>query len=191
MFGEKKRPRLGQHPSQVEHPSVMVDTPPCDGPSHALHPHHISLWRKNGSSWHDRRWPMGNQNFVLDMLPYFRNHRNMKCTSKFYSSQVARYADMFSAMGTEARLRTGSAAPDRASPGSGRQRDPGRVGYSGPYAFASSRQIESRGVGQGAAREHVSALHRKHRSSSGTTAFPVRRVLHAQQSRFHRRDHLL
>jgi ArsR family transcriptional regulator, arsenate/arsenite/antimonite-responsive transcriptional repressor len=36
------------------------------------------------------------------LLPYFCNYRNM---SKVTDEQVAKYADMFSAMGTEARLR--------------------------------------------------------------------------------------
>ena len=37
------------------------------------------------------------------MLPYFCNSRNMK--SRKSEEQVAKFADMFSAMGTEARLR--------------------------------------------------------------------------------------
>jgi ArsR family transcriptional regulator, arsenate/arsenite/antimonite-responsive transcriptional repressor len=37
----------------------------------------------------------------VDMLPYFCNYRNM---SKPTEGQVAKYADMFSALGTEARL---------------------------------------------------------------------------------------
>ena len=36
------------------------------------------------------------------MLPYFCNYRNM---AKVTQEQVAKYADMFSALGTEARLR--------------------------------------------------------------------------------------
>ena len=53
--------------------------------------------------------PVGNferQDFrleQLDALPYFCNHRNME--NKVLGEQVARFADMFSAMGTEARLR--------------------------------------------------------------------------------------
>jgi ArsR family transcriptional regulator, arsenate/arsenite/antimonite-responsive transcriptional repressor len=40
------------------------------------------------------------------MLPYFRNNRNMKTVhTKPNLDAVARYADMFSAMGTEPRLR--------------------------------------------------------------------------------------
>lgn len=40
------------------------------------------------------------------MAPYFCNNRNMVSTqAKKSSEQIARYADMFSAMGTEARLR--------------------------------------------------------------------------------------
>jgi ArsR family transcriptional regulator, arsenate/arsenite/antimonite-responsive transcriptional repressor len=42
----------------------------------------------------------------LDNHPYFRNYRNMKLArSNKSAAQVARYADMFSAMGTEPRLR--------------------------------------------------------------------------------------
>jgi ArsR family transcriptional regulator, arsenate/arsenite/antimonite-responsive transcriptional repressor len=42
----------------------------------------------------------------LDMNPYFCKHRNMPATqTKKSSEQIAKYADMFSAMGTEPRLR--------------------------------------------------------------------------------------
>jgi ArsR family transcriptional regulator, arsenate/arsenite/antimonite-responsive transcriptional repressor len=41
----------------------------------------------------------------LDMLPYFCNYRIMRNTTKKSTGQVAKFADMFSAMGTEARLR--------------------------------------------------------------------------------------
>lgn len=44
--------------------------------------------------------------FVLDMISYFRNNGNMKAAhAKPNLDEVARYADMFSAMGTEPRLR--------------------------------------------------------------------------------------
>ena len=36
---------------------------------------------------------------------YFCNHRNMPATARKNTDQVTKYADMFSAMGTEARLR--------------------------------------------------------------------------------------
>jgi ArsR family transcriptional regulator len=39
------------------------------------------------------------------MLPYFCNYRIMRNTTKKNTEQVAKFADMFSAMGTEARLR--------------------------------------------------------------------------------------
>jgi len=39
----------------------------------------------------------------LDIIPYFCNSRNMR--SRKSEEQVAKFADMFSAMGTEARLR--------------------------------------------------------------------------------------
>src|SRR5271168_239619 len=43
---------------------------------------------------------------VLDNLPYFCNSRNMsQSPRKATPEQVTRYADMFSAMGTEPRLR--------------------------------------------------------------------------------------
>ena len=43
---------------------------------------------------------------TLDTFPYFGNHRNMKSTrSETNLEKVARFADMFSAMGTEPRLR--------------------------------------------------------------------------------------
>lgn len=38
----------------------------------------------------------------MTVIPYFQYYRNMKDASP---SQIARFADMFSAMGTEARLR--------------------------------------------------------------------------------------
>ena len=42
----------------------------------------------------------------LDIYTYFCNYRNMKASqSKKSAEQVAKYADMFSAMGTEPRLR--------------------------------------------------------------------------------------
>ncbi len=44
--------------------------------------------------------------FLLDMLLYFCNYRNMKTPrAKPNLDEVARYADMFSAIGTEPRLR--------------------------------------------------------------------------------------
>lgn len=42
---------------------------------------------------------------TIDTIPYFWNSRNMASLSKKSTEQVARFADMFSAMGTEARLR--------------------------------------------------------------------------------------
>jgi len=41
----------------------------------------------------------------LDIDPYFCKYRNMRVMEKKPAEQVAKYADMFSAMGTEARLR--------------------------------------------------------------------------------------
>jgi DNA-binding transcriptional ArsR family regulator len=42
---------------------------------------------------------------ILDNVPYFCNYRNMNIAEKANAERVAKYADMFSAMGTEARLR--------------------------------------------------------------------------------------
>jgi ArsR family transcriptional regulator, arsenate/arsenite/antimonite-responsive transcriptional repressor len=41
----------------------------------------------------------------VDSYPYFCNYRNMTNATKKNLEQVAKFADMFSAMGTEARLR--------------------------------------------------------------------------------------
>jgi ArsR family transcriptional regulator len=44
--------------------------------------------------------------FRLTLSPYFCNYRNMRAVQlKKSAEQVAKYADMFSAMGTESRLR--------------------------------------------------------------------------------------
>jgi ArsR family transcriptional regulator len=48
------------------------------------------------------RWRTGNAG--LTIVPYFCNYRNMP-TARRTSDKVVKYADMFSAMGTEARLR--------------------------------------------------------------------------------------
>jgi ArsR family transcriptional regulator, arsenate/arsenite/antimonite-responsive transcriptional repressor len=42
---------------------------------------------------------------ILDNVPYFCNYRNMGANKQAARDQVVRYADMFSAMGTESRLR--------------------------------------------------------------------------------------
>jgi ArsR family transcriptional regulator, arsenate/arsenite/antimonite-responsive transcriptional repressor len=44
--------------------------------------------------------------FNVDLIPYFCNHRNMPLlSSKKNAEQITKFADMFSAMGTEPRLR--------------------------------------------------------------------------------------
>src|ERR1700736_2098049 len=43
--------------------------------------------------------------FTVDTHPYFCKYRNMASASKKQTEQVAKFADMFSAMGTEPRLR--------------------------------------------------------------------------------------
>jgi ArsR family transcriptional regulator, arsenate/arsenite/antimonite-responsive transcriptional repressor len=53
-----------------------------------------------------KRWRRQADRLNLDTTPYFCNYRNMGWpSSKKSAEQVARYADMFSAMGTEPRLR--------------------------------------------------------------------------------------
>lgn len=42
---------------------------------------------------------------AVDAPPYFCNYRNMPMSQKKNAEQVAKFADMFSAMGTEPRLR--------------------------------------------------------------------------------------
>jgi ArsR family transcriptional regulator, arsenate/arsenite/antimonite-responsive transcriptional repressor len=42
---------------------------------------------------------------MLDKILYFCNYRNMPVSKQASRDQIARYADMFSAMGTEPRLR--------------------------------------------------------------------------------------
>jgi ArsR family transcriptional regulator len=42
---------------------------------------------------------------IVDLAPYFCNYRNMAASQKRNAEQVAKFADMFSAMGTEPRLR--------------------------------------------------------------------------------------
>jgi ArsR family transcriptional regulator len=49
-------------------------------------------------------WANGPRPFLFDMAPYFCKYRNMMASRK-NAEQVAKFADMFSAMGTEARLR--------------------------------------------------------------------------------------
>jgi ArsR family transcriptional regulator len=75
------------------------------------------MWKFNGvefvSARHSKkpqprkgRGEFGGSRLRLDKVPYFCKHRNMKETitpAKF--DQVAKFADMFSAMGTEPRLR--------------------------------------------------------------------------------------
>jgi DNA-binding transcriptional ArsR family regulator len=45
------------------------------------------------------------QPLVIDMTRYFCKYRNMPTSQKKNAEQVAKFADMFSAMGTEPRLR--------------------------------------------------------------------------------------
>ena len=59
----------------------------------------FDLFKKAIKAWRPITLP-------LDVIRYFCNHRNMVTTQARKSSeQITRYADMFSAMGTEARLR--------------------------------------------------------------------------------------
>jgi ArsR family transcriptional regulator len=55
---------------------------------------------------HQNKGDVGEEptSFLFDTAPYFCKYRNM-IASKKNAEQVAKFADMFSAMGTEARLR--------------------------------------------------------------------------------------
>ena len=82
----------------------------------------------------------------------------MAANKKQTEEQVARFADMFSALGTEPRLRIMrlllSAHPDGMVVGD----IIAELGYHGLHAFASSGQAEERRPGEGAARKHVSVV---------------------------------
>src|SRR4029077_13296392 len=69
---------------------------------------YISTRDRRGASCRDSRQailssPEATSQQPLDSIPYFCNYRNMP--GKLPTDQVARFADMFSAMGTEPRLR--------------------------------------------------------------------------------------
>ena len=72
---------------------------------------------------------------------------------------------MFSAMGTEPRLRIMhvllSAHPGRL----GRRRHPGRIGHSQFHPFSPPRQAQERSPRKCSTRKHIPALHREHRSA--------------------------
>ena len=55
---------------------------------------HFPMWKRREIFWPKK----------LDKIPYFYNYRSM-AKMKDSREQVAKYADMFSAMGTEPRLR--------------------------------------------------------------------------------------
>lgn len=66
----------------------------------------MSLLTLIGRKWENylpRIWKVNGCKVLLDYKPYFCNHRNM--TRAASSEQITKYADMFSAMGTEPRLR--------------------------------------------------------------------------------------
>lgn len=61
------------------------------------------LWRLETSDQSVRRELL--HFLIVDCAPYFCNYRNMPLSQKKNAEQVAKFADMFSAMGTEPRLR--------------------------------------------------------------------------------------
>ena len=67
----------------------------------ARDPNKVHERQRLGGGWNWDR----HVNIVLDHIPYFCKYRNMVLSSLAHLAPVARYADMFSAMGTEARLR--------------------------------------------------------------------------------------
>ena len=93
---------------------------------------------------------------------------------------VTKFADMFSAMGTEARLRIMqlllSAHPEGLVVGEIQEE------LDIPNSTLSHHldKLRSEDLVKVQPREHVSALHRQYRSAAGTAAIPVCRVLHAQ-----------
>ena len=96
--------------------------------------------------------------FHLTDVLYFHNNRNIEgggMARSYEPEQIGRYADMFSAMGTEPRLRIMrlllSAHPDGMVVGDIRR----RAGDPGLHAFAPPRQAEKRGPGQGPPRRHL------------------------------------
>ena len=125
--------------------------------------------------------PAANWTSALDIYPYFCKHRNMLNTlTKKSAQQVVKYADMFSAMGTEPRLRIMqlllSAHPEGLVVGEIQE----ELDIPNSTSVASSRQAESRRSGSGAAGRHFSPLQRQCRRASRITPVSVRRVLHPQ-----------
>ena len=75
---------------------------------------------------------------------------------------VAKYADMFSAMGTEARLRIMQLLLKAHPDGLVVSEIQEKTGNSQLHAFPSSRQTEKRGAGCRAAQGHFPALYSQH-----------------------------
>ena len=104
---------------------------------------------------------------------------------------VVRFADMFSAMGTEARLRIMrlllSAHPDGMVVGEIADE------LDIPASTLSHHldKLKNERPGAGAARGHVPPVYRQHRRPAGAARLPVCGVLHAQQGRRTRQDSLL
>ena len=104
-------------------------------------------------------------------------------SSKKSTEQVAKYADMFSAMGTEPRLRIMqlllSAHPQGMVVGDI------QAELEIPNSTLSHHldKLKNEGLGAGSPRKHVFALHGKYRSAAGVAAIPVCGMLHPQSGR--------
>ena len=109
-------------------------------------------------------------------------------TARKASEKITKYADMFSAMGTEARLRIMqlllSAHPDGMVVGEIQEE------LDIPNSTLSHHldKLRMEDLVQSDAAKHVPPIHRKHRCSSGSTPVLVRGVLHTEQSSEARTD---
>ena len=104
------------------------------------------------------------------------------------AEQIAKYADMFSAMGTEPRLRIMqlllSAHPDGLVVGEIQE----ELGYSDSTLSHHLDKLKNEDLVTVQTRKHVPAVHGQHGSFGGTARIPLRRMLHAQQSHRTRGD---
>jgi DNA-binding transcriptional ArsR family regulator len=120
--------------------------------------------------------------FRLTMSPYFCNYRNMRAVQlKKSAEQVAKYADMFSAMGTESRLRIMqlllSAHPDGLVVGEIQEE------LDIPSSTLSHHldKLKAEDLVR-VERRHVSPLHRGHEHVAGTAPVSLCRMLYSQPS---------
>ena len=104
----------------------------------------------------------------------------MSGKSRTSAEKVAKYADMFTAMGTEPRLRIMqlllSAHPDGMVVGEIQ----GELGIPQLDAVASSRKAQERRLGEGPPRKNLPLVHRQHRRAAGAARLSVRRMLYPQ-----------